>query len=84
MDQRETFGSDKNLLAALAQIQQQHSKASLLVDDNGLTRMEGLITSIEENNRLPQTLIGINNQRSFELKNIIAVNGQFRADYSEC
>ena len=84
MDKRETFENDQNLLNTLVQLQQENSKASLLVDDNGLTRMEGLITSIEENNTLPQTLIGIDDQKALTLKNIIAVNGQFRGDYSEC
>lgn len=82
MDKRETFGSPQKLLAILNNLQQQ--QVSLLVDDNGLTRMEGTITAIEEESNAANAVVTINGADRILLRQIIAVNGVFRSDYSEC
>jgi len=82
MDKRETFGSPQKLLAILNNLQQQ--QVSLLVDDNGLTRMEGTITAIEEESNAANAVVTINGADKILLRQIIAVNGVFRSDYSEC
>jgi hypothetical protein len=84
MDQRKTFGSLQNLKDILHYLFQQKETASLLVDSKGITRMEGIITAIEEQQDLSNTSITLNHADKILLNQIIAVNGQFRSDYSEC
>jgi hypothetical protein len=84
MDQRKTFDSLQNLKDILHYLFQQKETASLLVDSKGITRMEGIITAIEEQQDLSNTSITLNHADKILLNQIIAVNGQFRSDYSEC
>ena len=46
--------------------------------------MDGVVTFIDEQPDLNLTTITINHINKILLKQIIAVNGQFRSDYSEC
>jgi hypothetical protein len=48
MDQRETFNDLQKLRAILNKLYQEQDIVSLLLDHEGLTRMEGFITSIDE------------------------------------
>ena len=80
MDKRETFDSTDSLKNILAGLYQQKQKASFLIDENGLMRLEGLITDIQQGDNTTIT-IGDN---QIALEQIIAVNGIFRGDYSEC
>jgi hypothetical protein len=84
MDQRETFDSLQKLKTILCGLYQQGERASLLVDSDGLTRMEGRIASVKEMADLGSTVITLEQGEWIYLKQIIAVNGQFRSDYSEC
>ena len=72
------------LKTILLQLQQQNAVASLLVDEDGLTRREGVITNVEESNDLAATRITLDQTTNITLMQIIAVNGLFRSDYSEC
>jgi hypothetical protein len=56
----------------------------LLVDDDGLTRKEGIIRSITPAEATLMTKFTLDNGYSFLLNQLIAVNGIFRSDYSEC
>lgn len=80
MDKRETFDSTDSLKNILAGLYQQKQKASFLIDKNGLTRLEGLITDIQQGDNASIT-VGDN---QIALEQIIAVNGIFRGDYTEC
>lgn len=85
MDQRQTFGTSEELKAILANPGQSPAKVSLLLDRDGLTRLEGTIESMDENNPYPEILINTGNQTiRVYLREIIAVNGIFRSDYTEC
>jgi hypothetical protein len=86
MDQRQTFKDLKELKAILENLCDQQEKASFLVDREGLTRMEGTIASLELGESLTTAIIYLNcSETSFHyLHEIIAVNGIFRSDYSEC
>jgi hypothetical protein len=84
MDQRQVFNNDKDLLSLVISISNQEQKAFLLVDREGLTRMEGFITSTEQQPDLGSTGILINHKDRVLLHEIIAINGVFRSDYSEC
>lgn len=86
MDQRQTFDDLHDLKAILSNLCEQKDKASLLVDREGLIRMEGIIESIEEKAPLEATVVMVNNSipQPIFLKEIVAVNGIFSSDYSEC
>ncbi len=84
MDQRITFDSAKSLLYTLSNLQHKKEKVSLLIDLKGLTRLEGYIVNIEEQQPLEKILIKVNNADAFLLEQVIAVNGIFRSEYSEC
>lgn len=84
MDQRDTFKDYQQLCSIFLNLQQQKQKTSLLIDDNGLTRIEGEITDVVTDAEITKSLIIVDNKDSIPLEKIIAVNGLFRADYSEC
>jgi hypothetical protein len=84
MDQRITFDSAKGSLYTLSNLQHKKEKVSLLIDLKGLTRLEGYIVNIEEQQPLEKILIKVNNADAFLLEQVIAVNGIFRSEYSEC
>ena len=86
MDQRQTFDNYQTLKAILFSLRQQNEKASFLVEQEGLTRVEGTIAAIEDEPSTGQVMVTINNHPSAAilLKDIIAVNGIFRSDYTEC
>ncbi len=84
MDQRITFDSAKSLLYTLSNLQHKKEKVSLLIDLKGLTRLEGYIVNFEEQQPLEKILIKVNNADAFLLEQVIAVNGIFRSEYSEC
>ena len=47
--------------------------------------MEGLITKVEENNNnIGETMIHLRPSNYIVLDEVIAINGVFRSDYSEC
>jgi len=84
MDRRSTFKNYEQLFSIFSSIQQQQQPASLLIDEDGLTRAEGKITHIEQSDDVAESTITIDNKQQITLKQVIAVNGLFRDDYSEC
>ncbi|TCJ12105.1 hypothetical protein EPD60_16255 [Flaviaesturariibacter flavus] len=85
MDHRLTFASLDELKNIVSGIQQSKTKASLLLDRAGLTRMEGTITDVEEDKTAPdRTAFRITGGERIALNEVIAINGIFRSDYSEC
>ena len=84
MDQRITFKDYQQLLSIFLDLQQQQLQAALLIDDGGLTRIEGKITNIKQSENISNSTITIDNKDSIPLEKVIAVNGLFRDDYSEC
>ncbi len=84
MDQRQTFSDAYELLSFIETLQKDAAKASLLIDNDGLERLEGIITGITGNDDPNKTCITIDTKQEVTLDDIIAVNGLFRSDYSEC
>lgn len=82
MDTRKTLDKNETFLVLLQSLFNSQDKASLLVDDNGIIRAEGLITAIYGDAETPY--IELDNAMKITLKSIIAVNGTFLPDYSEC
>jgi hypothetical protein len=84
MDQRATFESLSELLSIVSDLFVQKQHASFLVDINGLTRMEGKVSFINQQKDVSKTTITIDDISEVRIDQIIAVNGLFRSDYSEC
>lgn len=84
MDQRQTFDNTKELLSFVTSISNEKLKVFLLIDKEGLTRLQGKITSINQQGDIENTSIIIDNRDTIFLKEIIGINGLFRSDYSEC
>lgn len=84
MDQRVTFRDEQQLLSIFSNLRHQDKLASLLIDEDGLTRKEGKISGIEQGENIGKTKITVDGDEPFHLEQVIAVNGLFRDDYSEC
>jgi hypothetical protein len=84
MDQRQVFSNEDELFSIVLTISEEKRTASLLIDQNGLTRLEGKITSINKSDRIENSYIAVDNNHNIYLKEIIGINGLFRSDYSEC
>ena len=61
---------------------QREEKIHLLIDDNGLVRMEGFIHSIRK--EASGDSIELKDGRIINVQTIVAVNGIFRPEYGEC
>ncbi len=84
MDIRQTFASTQELSEILLTILDEGSVAALLVDDQGLTRVSGKIASIINDRSNTPVSVSLDSGIAYRLSDIIAVNGIFRSDYSEC
>lgn len=85
MDQRQTFSNLAELKAILEHDDFRGSIAHLIVDRDGLTRVSGDITGIETTIDGHDFIkIDNNDPTVVYLAEIVAVNGLFRSDYSEC
>jgi hypothetical protein len=81
-DVRETLpakGSFYNIIYSLCQ---EKETANILYDDNGITRANGYIKHLGEQNKSPYLVL--DNGVQININSIIAVNGMFADDYSEC
>ena len=70
----------------LSNLHSSQAAVSLLIDRDGLTRAEGIISSVNDQNKsLAETAFSIGNkENAFYLHEVVAVNGIFSADYTEC
>jgi hypothetical protein len=82
MDSRITLQVDTTFLEILESCLQKEEKIHLLIDEDGLVRMEGLIDRIYKE---PYgTFIELREGRRIDVRTIVAVNGIFRPEYGEC
>lgn len=81
MDTRMTLNNKETFLQILKDLRSTEAKASLLYDKNGLTRYEGLIMDITAT---PKPCLLLQDGLEIPLSSVIAVNGIFAPDYSEC
>lgn len=86
MDCRSAFNSLDDIRLILETLHANKAQASLLVDKDGLTRMKGRIVDITPppGSDRGETIFYLENGDSFMLRQIAAVNGEFRSDYFEC
>jgi hypothetical protein len=78
MDCRDTISKDQGFLKILHEELQSKKKVNLLVDTDGLNRLEGHIVAVREDS------IEMDNNVVVPLTQIVAINGVFSADFSEC
>ena len=81
MDTRITLDNKETFFQILKDLHAAEAKASLLYDKNGLTRYEGLIVNITA---APKPCLLLQDGLEIPLSSVIAVNGIFAPDYSEC
>ena len=82
MDQRITLSCGETFLPILQACHDDGVAAGMLLEMDGLTRIEGFISRIISD--VKQPYIELTNGKIIELKNLIAVNGIFIPSYSEC
>ena len=84
MDQRHTFKDAAELLSIIQELYTRKEKAALIIDRHGLTRVQGSLLKVDIRNNIGDTVIVMEGPDPITLDQVIAVNGIFRSDYSEC
>ena len=84
MDTRTTFTGLGELYGLLSTLRDKKQEAALLVDKNGLTRVNGIIVTIKGSPASGDAVVTLDNQEEILIKQIVAVNGTFSSDYTEC
>ena len=82
MDCRLTLKNDESFVEVLKAAQATAEQVHLLVDENGIERINGFVKSFI--GEAPVHAIDIEGHGVVELAKIVAVNGTFASDYSEC
>ncbi|HVZ96884.1 MAG TPA: hypothetical protein VG847_08415 [Chitinophagaceae bacterium] len=82
MDQRQTLKIGEDIIDLLLPLMQNNEVARILYDDSGIERAEGMLTAIEAQASRPYIILSAG-QKIF-IDTIIAFNGIFKADYTEC
>jgi hypothetical protein len=82
MDCRITLRVDETFDELLKACYHSKAKVHLLVDDNGITRMEGFIVNMEYS--VPDGYIEMDSGIKIPVKKVLAVNGTFLPEFGEC
>ena len=80
MDQRITVSSAKDFIIMLSDLKNKNQKVSLLLDQMGIRRYEGMVKQVDESS----AEISFEDGSQISVMEIIAVNGIFTSGYSEC
>lgn len=83
MDCRVTLNVNETFLDLLKTFYHSKARVYLLVDDNGITREEGFIMKMDENN-IPPEHIEMDSGLKIPVRKIVAVNGTFLPEFGEC
>ncbi len=82
MDTRATLPPGGSFYNTVLELQRNKQEASILYEDNGVTRANGIITSIFEKDG--KQWMRLNDETDVAIDTLYAVNGTFTSDYSEC
>ncbi|WP_460759063.1 hypothetical protein [Niabella terrae] len=82
MDTRETLDKGASFLLMLRNCRDQQLPAAILYDDQGITRASGKIIEIQETTNPP--VIRLESGLEISVGSLIAVNGIFLDNYTEC
>lgn len=81
MDCRDTITNGSSFIEMLEDQFANKRKVNILFDDNGLTRTEGYIQALKSEH--PASIV-MDNKMVVLLEKVVAVNGVFSPDFSEC
>jgi hypothetical protein len=81
-DIRETLPANGNFYEIILSLYQKKETINILYDDKGLTRANGSINYLSEDKEHPYLVL--DNGVQINIPSIVAVNGIFASDYSEC
>ena len=81
-DIRETLSVTENFYNILAALYKKKEPANILYHDSGITGVSGTIMEIGEKNK--SAYLVLDNGIRINICTIVAVNGTFAPDYSEC
>ena len=59
-------------------------KVDLIVDREGTERIHGVVKDIQTDEKILRSRVTMNDETGFVINQVIAVNGIFRDDFSEC
>ena len=82
MDKRTTVTRGDSFLGILTKLKKDKLKASMLLDCKGLIRAEGIVSDIVSN--VDQPYVILQSGVKIDLSTIVAINGIFSSEYSEC
>lgn len=82
MDTRETLPVKGSFYEQVKAIYEQKQGISILYEDGGVTRANGLVTSLFEREGI--MWMRLNDKVDIRIDKLYAVNGTFASDYSEC
>lgn len=82
MDCRITLGSNETFFELLLEAYAKGEKVAMLIDDNGLERMEGYLATVSRTG--PSPFIEMVDGGKVNLNKIVAVNGIFLPEYAGC
>jgi len=83
MDCRVTLNINETFLDLLKTLYYSKTKVYLLIDDDGIARMEGFIVKLDEEN-VPPAYIEMDSGIKLAVKKVVAVNGTFLPEFGEC
>ncbi|HUC82840.1 MAG TPA: hypothetical protein VMR70_18165 [Flavisolibacter sp.] len=81
-DTRETLPVKGSFYQKIKTLFEQQLRAAIMYENNGVTRAEGLVTKLYEEEGF--TWMTIDQDITIRLDQLYAVNGIFSSDYSEC
>lgn len=81
-DTRKTIPANGSFYELIVALYEQQQQASVLYEDNGVTRANGIITEIFE--KEGTKCFRLNDGTEVRIDKLYAVNGTFSSDYSEC
>lgn len=85
MDTRQTLPPKGSFQSILEELFRNKQEAGILYEDNGVTRANGLITSLyEKDGKQWMQLDAKEGKIDISIDKLYAVNGTFTSDYSEC
>ncbi|RPD43277.1 hypothetical protein [Chitinophaga barathri] len=82
MDTRTTLPPGGSFYSQVLALHENKQEANILYEDNGVTRANGIITSIFEKDG--KQWMRLNDETDVAIDKLYAVNGTFTSDYSEC
>ena len=82
MDIRGTLSANENFIEQLRKCYDNKEKVSIIVDDGGLVRTEGFIKENHFTSHPPY--FELQDGTKINVHSIVALNGTFLSDYSEC